>query len=319
LDGGVWHDLGGPDSPVPGMTMRDFNNYVVRALHGDTGVPPSILALIKHGDGYAAINGEEGDADWWLHFAWERLIEQRLSEIAALIDGYHQMADAHHALAEKARARMREAADRLAALDDFEEGVDLVLAEKERTGRFDREAASRLLKSRGVEISPDAPESELAAELVKLRKEAREERLEWTRRFDGARAEASFHDAEELENRRRARELIERRDAILNGGIPPEEQERALRGLAEYALDVQRSAVKIEQQRGSVGADELRAAVEQQVEASQTKNEEAEFMAGADSLLAKFAVPTKPEDPSLKPPASNPAGPPGPGVPPSRL
>src|SRR5690606_12650768 len=120
----------------------------------------------------------------------------------------------HREQAEAARARMTEAADRLVEIDEFLTGADEVFREKEGTGKLDRERAIELLRSRGVEVAPQEEDESLLAKLRKEEQKAQPEGARWSKRSEDANAARNNHEELERENRRKAEELVERRDAI---------------------------------------------------------------------------------------------------------
>jgi hypothetical protein len=74
---------------------------------------------------------------------------------------------------------------------------------------------------------------------------------------DESSADADYHDEQERENRRKAQELIERRDAIRSGGYDPEEEAHRLKQVTgEYKTDVQRKAAELEALKSGASPDD---------------------------------------------------------------
>jgi hypothetical protein len=288
-------DAPAPDAvmpfPIPGMDLNMFRNYWMRALAGDVDVPPAILMLVRQSRDGANNSKERSEQEWELltQFA----VAQRLREIDRLIDQYNQMADWHHEQAEKARAKMREAADKLTEIDEFVSGVDEVLREKEATGKFDREKAIELLKARGLVVDLNDDEKTLFTKLNNEQRKARAERSKWSQQYDDAKIDADYNDRMEREDREKARELVERRDAIRKHGYDAVEESRELTKVTdEYKPDVQRKAVEMEKAKsGNIDqTNEMRTRVQKRLDTSQANDEEVDFLASADDLTATFAA-----------------------------
>lgn len=171
-------------SPISSMDMQTFRNFLMRALCGDQDVPPSILTRVNEAAREHGSDAKKRDMEWWERYFWQQAIEEHLKAIDDLINRYNQMADWHHEQAEQARERMREAADKLNAIDEFVSGAEGIFKEKETTGKFDREKAIRLLKARGVNVDPNEDEGSLLLKLKEQEKKAREERSRWSKQYD---------------------------------------------------------------------------------------------------------------------------------------
>lgn len=278
-------------SPIAGMDGRTFSNFLTRALAGDDSVPPAILGRMRAGLRRGGNDQEERDREWWQAYFWQEASKDRLRDIDDLIGRYNAMADWHHEQAELARGRMREAADKLAEIDQFMSESDEVVDKLDKTGKLDREAAIRMLKARGVDVDPNADDATLFAELQKQRDRADRERIEWRSRYEEANGDADYHDDQERENRKKAQELVERRDAIRNGGYNPKEEEQKLREVSdEYAADIRRKAFEMEKRKIEEGQAQREIVNESQTEidASQVNDEEAGFFASAKDLTGDF-------------------------------
>src|SRR6185312_15634677 len=65
-------------SPIPNMDMRDFRNWLTRAIDGDPAVPSSIALLVRAGSREADAQGMKKDQEWWEQWTWlQALDEQR--------------------------------------------------------------------------------------------------------------------------------------------------------------------------------------------------------------------------------------------------
>lgn len=313
--GASHRDETGP-SPVPGIDWQTFKNFVVRALNGDDTVPSAMTTLVNAALAKGETSLERRERDWWRDFLLRKAIEDQLREIDGLIDQYNKMADWHHGEAAKARGRMQEATDRLGEIDEFVTGVNEVFED----GRFDRKKVIALLKSRGVEVDPNADEAVLEKHLREEQLKALRERSQWSKQYDDAKADAGYHETEEAANRRKAQELVQKRDAIRGGGYDPEEEARHLKKVSEeYKLDIQRKADELESRRqgalqeNTIASTSLDAAKKSQ--SSQAESEVSEFEALAGTLTSKFdmaaANVSKEAPPELTPPPHRPvpAGP----------
>ena len=274
------------------MDRLTFGNFLTRAMAGDDTVPATILNRINAALRGRGIDPKDAEAQRWRDFFWRQVLDQTHRAIDDLIGRYNEMADWHREQAELARGRMREAADKLAEIDKFVTGADDILNEKERTGKFDRAKAVAMLKQRGIAVGPDEDDQSILNKLTEERRKALEQRREWSRRYDQANEDATRHDDLERENRRKAKELMEKRDAIRSGGYGPEEEALRLRQVAnEYKLDVQQRAVEMERERKAAESPADQApAVQKGIDDSQTQNEESDFLASVDDLTGKFAV-----------------------------
>lgn len=277
-------------SPLPGLDMRDFRNLLVRALAGDELVPPALLTRVNDALRERGEEARKRDTRWWEDLFWKQSLQDRLREIDALIGRYQDMADWHHDQAELARSRMQEATDKLGEIDEFIDGADDII-DKSKEGKLDREKAIALLKSRGVEVDPDEDDSELIRKLTMERIKAREERLKWIEQYERSKSDAYLHDKLEEENRRKARELIERREVIRAGGYGVDEQTRRLREVSdEYSMAVRVKADEIEVLKASEAGrlNEAQTARAESAAGSQTEDEEADFLAAANALTGTF-------------------------------
>jgi hypothetical protein len=162
---------------------------------------------------------------------------------------------------------------------------------KESSGKFDREKAMRLLETRGVEAvrtKMTRPwRTSWRGRNSRLRKKSRK----WSNQYDQSKEEAGYNDRMEREDREKARELIEKRDAIKKDGFDAEDTANRLRDVAEtYDLDVRRKAAELKNLEafGQDEANDIRAPALEAAKRSQSTNEEADFLASADSLRAMF-------------------------------
>ena len=80
-------------SPIAGLDLLSFKNFVTRALAGDTDVPPSVFALVSAALHEPANTPERRERQWWHDFIWRQIIQKSLADIDALIGDYNQMAD----------------------------------------------------------------------------------------------------------------------------------------------------------------------------------------------------------------------------------
>jgi hypothetical protein len=281
---------GAPEpSPIDGMDMATFRNYLTRALEGDETVPASMLSVVQRG-APEGTDGKKKDQEFWERVFWLNAIEERLKEIDRLIDHYNEMADWSHEQAEQARGRMREAGDKLAAIDEFVTGVNDVLGERERTGKLDREKAVELLKTRDVVVGPNSDDASLLFLLKQQRQTAQAERGAWSKQYEQSGAEATVYEQMEKENRAKAEELARKRDEIKKAGYDPQEEAARLKQVGdEYKLDVQYKAADIENIKASplnpsdpATADDFRTA-----HTNQTKDQASDFEALASGMLKK--------------------------------
>ena len=240
-------DAPGDRSPIPGMRMQEFRNWLIRAIDGDPAVPASIRLAVAAGSREAEAQGKSKDQEWWELFMWQYALNERLREIDQLVNRYNELADWHHAQAELARGKMREAGDELAAIDEFLTGAKDVLGGRERTGKLDREKAIELLRTRGVAVDPYTNDGQLAILIVKQQAAARSEREAWSKQYEQSKTEATNEEEMERECRKKAEELVQKRDEIRNHGYDAREETLRLRQVTEeYQRDIQRKAVDIE-------------------------------------------------------------------------
>jgi hypothetical protein len=307
-------------SPVVGLDWQTFRNFVVRALAGDESVPPAISARVNSAAHGGESKLEEKDRSWWQAFLWQQMIQESLRQIDGLIGKYNAMAEWHHEQAEKARARMQEAADKLEAIDEFIGDADDVFNTKGRTGKFDRDKAIKALKNRGVDVSANEDDESLLAKLTREKQKALRERTVWSEAYGSAEGDVKRHTDLEEENRRKAEELIQRRDAVKGGGYDPQEEARRLGEIAEeYEADVRRKAALIEKQRNEqsdAGPDLKETSIEAAKEL-QSQDEESEFLTSLARLTPQFAAAAAnraPTDPEPTPPTLERPKPTGPGV-----
>jgi len=276
--------------PIPGWDLNMFRNYWMRALSGDVDVPPAILMLVRQSRDDANKSKERSEQEWEELFT-QFAVAQRLREIDSLIDRYNQMADWHHEQAEKARAKMREAADKLTEIDEFVSGVDDILRAKEETGKFDREKAIALLRKRGVTVDEKEDDETLLNKIRKEKKLALDEKTNWSRQYDDSKADADYNDRMEQENRKKAQELVERREAIRKHGYDAADKERELTKVAEeYTIDVRHKADKIEeekQENNHEAANDAAAVGRTNSQSKDKKDKEADFLSSIDELAGK--------------------------------
>lgn len=297
-------------SPMAGMDLPTFRNFLMRALSGDETVPATFLvrlnrAVLQHGS-----ESRRQGAEWWERVLWQQMVLERLREIDRLVERYNRMVDWHHGQAEKARARMQEATDRLGEIDAFVDGADEVLRNVERTGKLDRERAIELLRSRGIEVKGNEDEQTLIRKLMIDKQKATDEKRAWSTQYDRAKGEADYHDDMEEECKRKARELVEKRDAIRGGGHEPEEEERQLRQVSEeYKADIRIKAANIEKLRGMSDHEKAMKSTSQQgweqSREKQSGTQVSDFEALAGELTGKFqqAAGAAPKDePNVPPP-----------------
>jgi hypothetical protein len=309
-------------SPIPNMDMPTFRNWLIRALSGDQDIPPSMLTRVNGAVHEHGSDARKRDMEWWENVFWQLAIQENLRVIDGLINRYNEMADWHHEQAEKAREKMREATDKLEAINQFIAGVNEVL-DKKKDGKFDREKAIRLLKSRGVNVDPNEDDPTLKNRLAREQKIAQDEKPKWSRQYDNSKADADYHDTQEIEDRRKAEELIDRRDAIQQGGYGPGEKDRRLQQVTEeYKLDVQKKAAELEEQKNGLEQKQALDTTSQQSfngsQTKQTQTEASDFEALAGALKGKFdtsAGKVVKEDPRPQPTVLNAPAIPGPGSP----
>jgi hypothetical protein len=300
-------------SPVSGMDMRDFRNWLIRAFDGDPAVPPSILLAVRAGSRQADAQDKKTQ-EWWERFMWQHALDQQLREINRLIAQYNEMADWHHQQAEIARRKMGEAGDKLSAIDDFLSGAKDVLGGRERTGKLDREKAIELLRGRGVAVDPSANNAQLEILLAKEQAAARRERSAWSKQYEQSETKATNEEEMEIECRKKAEELVQKRDEIRNHGYDTREEALRLREASEpYQLDIQMKANDIEKGRAKeISADTIRAEKDSllQIPAKQTVSEADDFTAlAAGALSGEFAKASKgTEIASMMPPPAPPTG-----------
>lgn len=300
-------------SPLPGVDMLTYRNFVVRALSGDDSVPSSFMLNTMATRSSKNPEQQERDRKAYQYLLWKQQIDQHLEEIERLAARYREMADWHTVQAALARTRMNAAADKLEEIDTFVTGVNSLLEDKERTGKLDREKALELLRFRGVPVAEKSDDAMLVVELAKEKAKALDERAQWLQAHQDAEADTTYHEALEQENRRKAEELIERRDAIRKGGYDPEDESRLLQEVTEeYRRDVQRKALRLEEERDPT-QDALSRSASQRQEAmdhsraAQQTSEFSDFEALAASLSGDFnAAAAGAEPPTPRAPA--PAG-----------
>ncbi len=75
--------------------------------------------------------------------------------------------------------------------------------------------------------------TDTARRTARQKEKALRERTVWSDEYGSAEADAKRHTDLEEESRRKAQELVERRDAIRNGGLDAQEEEHRLREIAE--------------------------------------------------------------------------------------
>lgn len=297
-------------SPIDGMDMATFRNYLIRALDGDETVPASILTVVQRGASDAA-EAKKKDLEFWERVFWLNAIEERLREIDRLIDRYNEMADWSHRQAMLARDRMREAGDKLDAIDAFVNGANDVMREKEATGKFDREKAIELLKTRGVNIDPNASNANILALLLQQRESSKRERKRWSEQYEQSSADATVYEQMEKECKTKAEELIKKREEILGHGYSPDEEAQKLKELnKKYQTDVQKKAAEIESLKSPDKTKDAQAAVKtsfQELQSKQDGSEADDFEALASGVLTKeFAAAASSQPPTLQPPTPPP-------------
>ena len=224
---------------------------------------------------------------------WRQAIEESLKAINGLIDRYNEMADWHHAQAEKARERMGEALDKIHEIDEFTSGVDDLLKENEKTGKLNREKAIALLQKRGVTFDPNEDDEVLKYKLTQEKERARLERAEWNKQYADSNDDATFHDTQEKENGRKAEELARERDAAMQNGASPEAADK-LRALEDKAsLDVRLKAAAMEpptKSGQSAAQDDVTKEAWNHSQDAQTGSEVSDFEALAGSLTSEFTA-----------------------------
>lgn len=237
-------------SPLPGMDGATYRNFLARALSGDESVPAAVLSRVRVTNGENGTENQKSARQSLQDFIWRRAIEQHLEEIDHLIAQYTAMADWHRDQAEAARGRMQEALDRIAEIGDFLTAADGILDKYERTGKLDRKETLEELRRRGVLVDPNCDDDQLLKILKDEMKRATEERAGLIQGFEKDEADAKRHENLERENRRKAEELVKRRDAIRTGGYDAEEETIRLQRLEEeYKPDVQQKALELERER----------------------------------------------------------------------
>ena len=311
---------GDAPSPLPGMDGATYRNFLARALSGDESVPAAVLSRVRVTNGENGTENQKTARQSLQDFIWRRVIDQRLDEIDHLIAQYNAMADWHRDQAEAARGRMQGALDKMAEIGEFISGVNEILKEREGTGKLDREKAAQFLRTRGIDIDPDMDEAALVAALTAEKNKAIEEHGLWGNRFEDADTEAKRHGELERENRRKAEELVERRDTIRTGGYKAEEEALRLKRLEdEYIWDVRNKANKIEEKKAEANVTEagtsVAAPTTKTTEGSQDQNEEADFLASSNALTGTFnevaanRSPETPEPDEPRPGGTAPSGP----------
>jgi hypothetical protein len=73
-------------SPVPGMDISTFRNYVTRALNGDAGVPAVILSFVNAAQRGGSNSPEARERDRWQEFFWQQAIQDNLRRLQELIE-----------------------------------------------------------------------------------------------------------------------------------------------------------------------------------------------------------------------------------------
>ncbi len=283
-------------SPLPGVDMLTYRNFVMRALNGDEMVPSTMLFGQMATRSAKAPEQQERDRKAFQYLLWKQALDRQLEEIDRLIARYQEIADWHTAQASLARIRMNEAADKLEEIDTFVSGAINLLEEKQRTGKLDREAALELLRTRGIVLGSGIDDAELQVALVTESNNAAAEKSQWVRQYEDAEVETKRHETLERENRRKAEELIERRDAIRSGGYDPDDEVLLLQKVTEeYKMDIQIRADDIEQERQRLhqeqeGTKPVAAFDVKALAQSQTQNEEADFLASLGNLKATFTA-----------------------------
>lgn len=273
-------------SPVSGMNLRDFRANVVRAVMNpeDGGINPVFLQWANQSAGQQK---EKKKSDFY-NLILTLAITERLREIDRLIDEYTRMADWHHKECGKAHDRMNRAADRLTSINDFLESADAILENARQTGRLDRERAITLLRTRGVNADQAMGDKFLILELERQKREAIKERPKYSAQYGAAKTDASYHEDQERECRRKVEELVKRRDKILKDGYDPVEAEKKLQAVTnEYQIDVRNKAAEIERHKKEF---------KQNLKEKTQNKEENSFMEESQpSLTEKFsAVAAKP-------------------------
>jgi hypothetical protein len=213
---------------------------------------------VQAGSREANAQGKKKDQEWWEQWTWLQALDQQRRYIDELINRYNEMADWHHEQAEIARRNMREAGDKLAAIDDFLSGAKDVLERYERTGKVDREKAMELLRARGVAVDPTTNDARLALLLAKQQAAARRERAAWSKQYEQSKTEATTQEEMELECRKKAEELVQKRDDIRNHGYDAGEESLRLKQVTEeYERSVQDQAADIEKVKPKDLSNEL--------------------------------------------------------------
>jgi hypothetical protein len=275
------------------MDLQTFRTWLPRAMSGDPDVPPVMLSRVNSVRQEYGANVGNQDEHWWETQLWLLEIRAQLELIQRQIEELNRIAGEYDRMALDARERMREVADRLERIDDFISGADDVLDRLLVNGKLDREKALKLLQSSGINMPPGAPDEGLAAELRRQQIEAQRERTRWSEAHDELERDAKRYEEQAEEIRRKARELEQRREGVLQRGLTPAEEAVELRGLTgEVAKDIEFEAAGLESESAKVW--ERRTGIQEAEAASQTKDEELDFMAAADGLVGHSKGATDP-------------------------
>ena len=73
-------------SPIEGMDIRDFRNWLARALSGDPDVPPSVLSRVNEAAREHGAEAKKRDMKWWETYFWFQAAQESLRRLRELIE-----------------------------------------------------------------------------------------------------------------------------------------------------------------------------------------------------------------------------------------
>lgn len=300
-------------SPVANMDMRTYRMSIGLALSDpeDPNVSPAFIAWARGNVKATAAKKRQEDLHLFLlHLA----IEEHLRRIEEQIAEYNKMASWYHDQATRSREKMGAAEKKLTAINDFIEGVDGVIGDKERTGKFDREKAIELLRSRGISVEENESDGSLETRLRLQKKAANAERPALSDEYEHYKTETEHNEEMERENIRKAKELSQKRDEIKSSGMDEATQEKQLDQLSDQAsLDIKNRAAKIEEEKNIAPPLDIKKSENKSLETVTNKDEEDAFLATAGNLTKKFSAATAkisdPIPPTMTPTTATPPRP----------
>lgn len=210
-------------SPVAGMDMATFREQLRRAIAGDDGASPALLARVNVAAGKRDADAKTRGLDWWERYFWQVALQDLLRPIDRYIDGLNRMAD-------DLRGRMAERQAKIAEnerwIEDAErrhKGAAAALGYYKENGVFERDENGKLknpdaqaLLDAYVKRTGQRPESDTAIAIaIERQKEFERQEAERRKRENKGLHGENQTDADRLkEIEEKVRRAIERRDAI---------------------------------------------------------------------------------------------------------